>query len=308
MKKSLTVVVAMLILGYTMSVFSQSDYYEFSQYNGTGYEYDVACYENTIYYRSSVWDGSVYINSVHSIDVSVADYTKVHEPRFLADGVTPNPNFQTRIFSNPTSVTLGSAVNNQSRSEMYVDENYIYTGYNQTIKCFDKNTGTFVSTVVTGGGMTGGPYDLTAFLSYGDGKWWSGDESRKIYSSTGGAWTYEFTFADMTGGHGDGMEFVNGKVYVSDMTSNFIARWAEVGGVWVEEERYAYNEIGGAAKVVEGMGFGALDHFWAGAGSCIYELGGGEIQHDMPEPATLSLLGFGLLGLLGFARIRRRKK
>ncbi|WP_419608387.1 PEP-CTERM sorting domain-containing protein [Thiolapillus sp.] len=134
------------------------------------------------------------------------------------------------------------------------------------------------------------------------------NENRQVYSSTGGDWTYEFTWANMAGSHGDGLEWVNGHLFVSDMTSNFIAMWDYDGTIWSETQRFAYTELGGTNKFVEGMGFGALGHFWAGSGGYVYELGGGEIgdytdpNGSAPEPGSLLLMGAGLLGLFGLRR------
>ncbi len=309
MKKMIGLAIAsLLVAGFAGTAMAGSDYYEFSTYSGSGSEYDVACFGDTIYYGSGA--------SVYSVDVSIADMTKVDEPKFQADGVTPNPNYQARTFSNNQAITLqpppGTYLNWGGAGEMYVDTNYIYTttSANQ-VMAFDKSSGAYVSTVVTGGTMPN--YDGAHFLSYGDGKWWTGDESRNIYSSTGGTWNYEFTFSSLAGGHGDGMEVVNGGVYVSDMTSNYIALWTEdSNGVWSEQKRFAYTEIGGVNKYLEGMGFGALGHFWAGSGSQIYELGGGTLgdytNNDVPEPATMLLFGTGLAGLAGMRRRKAVKK
>lgn len=307
----------MLIAGFAGHA-AASDYYEFSVLSGPGTEYDVACYGNTIYYGAGA--------SVYKTTVSVADMSKKDEPKFLADGVTPNPNYQTRTFTAATPITLsgGGSLAGGSVGEMFVDANYIYTiastsvtgGPSQggMVQAFDKNTGVYVSTVVTGSSTddvygTGWGYD--SLLSYGGGKWWLGNEDSHVYSSSDGVnWDYEFTWPDMAGGHGDGMEYVNGYIFVSDMTSNFIAQWEKVGGVWTEKNRFSYTEIGGSNKYVEGMGFGALGHFWAGSGSYIYELGGGEIQGqvDVPEPSTVLLMGVGLAALVGYSRKKKGLK
>ncbi|MEW5949461.1 MAG: PEP-CTERM sorting domain-containing protein [Thermodesulfobacteriota bacterium] len=307
MKKFVVSLVAFfLVMGLAMTA-SAGSYYEFSSYGGSGTEYDVACYGNTIYYGAGA--------SVYSIDVSVADPSKKNEPYYLSDGITPNPNYQTRLFSNPQAITLNghpTALNGGSVGEMYVDAANIYTTAGDKVYAFNKNTGVYQSTVVTGGGITGTYAGYAHFLSYGGGKWWTGNEDRQIWSSTGGVWTYEFIFNPTTGGsHGDGMEYVNGYVFVSDMTSNYIAQWENVGGVWIEKEVFDYNEIfGGSSKYVEGMGFGALDHFWAGSGSVVYELGGGDIQQQVnpvPEPCTMILFGTGIAGVAGFLRKRSKK-
>jgi len=307
-----TMFLVLLMFGFiSIDVFA-SDYYEFSAFSGPGAEYDVACYGNNIYYGSG--------SQVYRVSVSVADPSKKDEPRYLSNG-NPNPNYQTRTFSTPVAITLTGApysLNYGGTGEMYVDQNYIYTiDSHDDICAFNKNTGQYVASAskVYNNGLPGTGWGYATLLSYGGNKWWIGNENRQVYSSTDGSnWNYEFTWNNMAGSHGDGMEYVNGKIFVSDMTSNYIAMWGygddpstpnitETG--WNEWKKFSYTELTGGNKYVEGLGFGALGHFWAGSGSYIYELGGGSIQtytNTVPEPGTILFIASGLIGLAAYRK------
>lgn len=183
--------------------------------------------------------------------------------------------------------------------------------------------------------VTGSTYGLS-HLGYDDvnDKWYAGQEvsdpnRRRVYSWNGSSWVFEFDFASLGGGHMDGLEVVTDNrtnipyVYVSDMTSDYIGQWRydSATASWVEENLFEYN---GTAGNVEGMGFGALCHFWATTGGTssgtLYELGGGELGGYVPpfEPAaaaaavpTITPIGLialiGLLSVIAAVSIRRRK-
>ena len=104
-------------------------------------------------------------------------------------------------------------------------------------------------------------------------------------------WVMEFVYPNLSGDHSDGMEVVTDPrtgipyIYCSDMTSNFIAQYRkDDDGMWVQENLFSYNNPD--PEHVEGMGFGALGHFWVtneGYGvpdgtNGLYEIGGGDMD------------------------------
>jgi hypothetical protein len=102
-------------------------------------------------------------------------------------------------------------------------------------------------------------------------------------------WVLEFAYPNLSGDHSDGLEVVTDPktgipyVYVSDMTSDFIGQYTrDATGDWVQENLFHYAQTG--ASDVEGMGFGAFNHFWVtsegyGSGTHeLYEIGGGDIE------------------------------
>ena len=347
MKKLLILLAAaMLVMGFA-GYASADGYYEFSSFHWSDTDFrggsDCGSYGNQIFVHNDPRVIDVYT-------VSIGDTSKNDKTPYLVgpDGLygtgddVANPDYQTRSLTYDKTITLGGSepIGAVESAEIFVDNRGIFIGggdsggyaYNDVLH-FDVD-GNYIGKAVTATGVA----DRPAFLGYdsNSGKWFGADESgRDVYSSTGGAWTYEFTWPDMSGGHGDGLEVVISPdgttfVYVSDMTSNFIGQWAEgdnpdsadVETGWNEWNRFDYAELmGGSAKYVEGMGFGALGHFWVtsafwagGSGEAyLYELGGGDIggylppvpPSSVPEPSTILLLGFGLAGLAGYSRKKK---
>ena len=143
-----------------------------------------------------------------------------------------------------------------------------------------------------------------SFLGYAhDEKMFYGgnEDARRVYSfhEPTKAWVLEFTYPDLIGSHMDGMDCVVSPktgiqyIYVSDMTSDFIGQYRRDDALgWVQEEMFKYTDS--TSSVVEGFGFGALNHFWATSGNYVYELGGGDIQEDLePCPNNLPACGTG---------------
>lgn len=124
-----------------------------------------------------------------------------------------------------------------------------------------------------------------------NGVWYASSEgARQVYSfhQPTNEWVLEFKYPDLAGSHMDGLEVVTDPntgtayVYVSDMTSDFLGQYKrERGGSWEQANLFQYA---GTGEPVEGMGFGAHNHFWMTSGDSLYEVGGGELQkYTEPE-------------------------
>ena len=130
------------------------------------------------------------------------------------------------------------------------------------------------------------PPERTESLAYDavNKTWYAGGRLRTIYqlNDTNGdgdlldeMWQDIFTYPSYAGGHNDGMEYVAGYLWISDMTSDIIGQWGfnSVSSLWEELDYYTYTN----PAAVEGMGFGPNNHFWCGSGwgpnSFLYELG-----------------------------------
>ncbi|MFX1485304.1 MAG: LamG-like jellyroll fold domain-containing protein, partial [Promethearchaeota archaeon] len=105
-------------------------------------------------------------------------------------------------------------------------------------------------------------------------------------------WTVAFSYPALQGGHHDGLEYAAGCLWISDMTSDIIAQYEKVDGVWVERNILEYT----AAEHVEGMGIGPNDHFWSasmryeyGQEPHLYEFGGGALQQELATPIYVDI-------------------
>ncbi|MCD6498098.1 MAG: hypothetical protein J7M25_07320 [Deltaproteobacteria bacterium] len=124
--------------------------------------------------------------------------------------------------------------------------------------------------------------------------WYTLNYGRQVFSWDPDAqeWALEFMYPNLVGGHADGLEVVTDPateipyVYVSDMTSDFLGQYLKnKDGSWTQVNLFQYNR--GEGDYIEGMGFGALSHFWMSAvvdpqnihaTNCIYEIGGGDLS------------------------------
>ena len=175
-------------------------------------------------------------------------------------------------------------------AEFYIDENHIYYGPDYFgvggIEKWAKNPdGTFGTYLGKVQDKNGDPipvppengetftYDPTA------NTWYTCTRERAVYSfdmAVDTSWQYEFKYPSYEGGHHDGLEFVNGFLWISDMTTNWIGQWRKnPDGSWEEIARFYYDNP--VEDEVEGMGFGPLGHLWVTGWNRLYEIGGKEL-------------------------------
>ena len=181
-----------------------------------------------------------------------------------------------------TNVKLGTP----SVGEIYATKDRIYfirrDGSNHNIYEFDWGTGQ-TKLVLEG-------QQPLCCLGYDEQtkQWYGANNSAKryVYSFYPKAkgWATEFLYPDLAGSHLDGIEVVTDPkskisyVYVSDMTSDFLAQYYRdpTTNTWVQKNVFEYKED--QNQLVEGMGFGAYQHFWITGGKTLYEVGGGDLQ------------------------------
>jgi hypothetical protein len=210
-----------------------------------------------------------------------------HPNHYLAGFVGP---IEPRHFQIVSSAYLDGRTYGSSghTEEFYVDSSGVYLGaYPYGINKWDHNwnyVGKIANSAPT----------RTESMAYNpaENTWYAGGRTRTIYqlkdtdndgSFLDESWRAIFTHPSYGGDHHDGMEYVGGYLWISDMTSDVIGKWQfnTATNTWQELARFTYTE----AADVEGMGFGPNDHFWVGSGwgsaSYIYELGN-EITKGYP--------------------------
>ena len=180
-----------------------------------------------------------------------------------------------------TFTFIGSHVIDNCAGHMaafYIDDSGIYHGGRCGVKRWNFDWSNPVKVVPDGiGGDTFARNPRT-------GDFWIGDQWRNIYKWNGHQWIYQFTYPNLGGSHHDGMTLANDTLFVSDMTSDYIATYKldKQGNVInpdAPEHIYKYS----ASPDVEGMGFGPNNHIWVSGWSSgvIYEIGGGKLQEQL---------------------------
>ena len=262
------------------------EYYQFAdfQQGATAFQggYDVDSFENLIYVLN-------FTNTIDVYEVSIddSDGDGEIEPNQHPDNPEAMGPIEQRSIEFVESIPAFGTPSISS-SELFAMVDRIYIG-GQAITERELGGGGSTDVVATPPGWA----SWFAQIGYDEinGVWYASNESqRRVFQQDPdtGSWGIAFLYPSLSGDHMDGMEVVTDPntyttyVYVSDMTSDYIGQYRldpEQG--WVQENLFIY--AGTAGTALEGMGFGAFNHFWATAGNSVFEIGGGDITEYVED-------------------------
>ncbi|MHC4499562.1 MAG: InlB B-repeat-containing protein, partial [Planctomycetota bacterium] len=111
-----------------------------------------------------------------------------------------------------------------------------------------------------------------------DGSVWTGEVYKyEMAQGSGGAWQLAFTYTHPSETSHRGLEYINEYLFLATTNGDSIQQFA-LDGTLVDTFTHAPF-----SQEVQGMGWGALEHFWVGAPApIITEFGGGRIQAIEP--------------------------
>lgn len=261
------------------------EYYQFADFHMTGVflgGYDVDGYGDKLFVLG--YNGGVDEYSVQLLD---SDMDGLIEPnQHPSNPDMPGP-IEERVLTFVQTIPIFGTPSLSSSELFALAEDHLFMGGSQiTENILGVGTSVAASPPAWDGHFAHLGYDEVR------GVWYASNESyRRVlqYDANTATWGIAFNYPPLAGDHMDGMEVVVDPntgipyVYVSDMTSDFLGQYRfhpEMG--WIQENLFSY--VGTAGVVLEGMGFGPLNHFWATGGESVYEIGGGDLSKYTDPP------------------------
>lgn len=279
-------------LGVTGTITPTGHYYQYARFTTDNSPFlggcDVDSYGDTIYVNR---DGTSI--DEYEVELLDSDGDGEFEPNQHPDNPDASGPIEERVLTFVQTHNIPT-IGSPNQSEIYAAADRLYF--------IDGSISGKVFEYIFATGVTNTVVDSTStawfpFLGYDEtrGIWYTGTHyERRVYSfhAASNTWLGEFAYPDLSGDHMDGMELVTDPntgvvyVYVTDMTSDFLGQYQlDRGGQWHQVNLFEYA---GSGDHVEGMGFGALNHFWMNGwnpANVLYEIGGGDLaKFTEPEP------------------------
>ena len=286
------------------------------------------CIDRIIFY-SPGWEGDLTTATAYIYIVTIPEGTDPNTHPNNSEA--PGP-IATRTFTLEKTFDLG--VNPGHESEFYVDaeNDTMYLGASVGIRRYVYDDATvdnyiYDSSVAPPAPMEGGygtqslAYDPANDMWYAGSIAWNNNPGitlRDVWKYDGsqgnaGIWQLAFQYTTPEGTdpmtHHDGMEFISGHLFLADYAGDYIKQYTTDGTL---VNVFWRDPLG---HELEGMGFGALTHFWCGSHeNNITEFGGGRLQQEIgigvyvdikpgscPNPLNLKSNGVLPVAVLGTA-------
>lgn len=244
--------------------------------------YDVDSFGNKLYVTSLTQAIDVY-----AIELLDTDGDGALEPNQHPDNADERGPVEERRLSFVETIPWGGHEFYNGQAEIFALGDRLFVG-GSAISEYDFATELY--TLVAVAPEWADRFSLIAFDEV-NGIWYAANEDqRRVFqrAPASDTWGLAFAYPELSGTHMDGLEVVVDRlgtvfVYVSDMTSDFIGQYRkDPQAGWVQANLFSYDGVTGSP--VEGMGWGALGHFWATSGPALYEIGGGDLT-EYTEPA-----------------------
>ena len=290
--KFIAAVVAILAMSFVTN--ASAVYYNYTSWN-TGYSnaYGIDGWvgsdsvDRLIFYNNT-FQGS----TAHIYQVTTAGNPNLHPLNPQATGPVA-----ARTFTHESSFNLLN--NNYSHeNEFYVDSanGYFYLGATNGIEQYDFS-GNYLTTIGGPSPNEGGYSTQSLAYNASLNDWYAAtigfDGTSNVFALDGDnlGLGWNEIFSAPVSNHHDGMELLsNGNLLLADYDGTI--NEYTVGGTHVMT--HTHDPF---PTELEGMGSGALGHFWGGSHTgTVFEFGGGSLV-DAPEPATLALMAIGLIGI-----------
>lgn len=308
-----------LAIGNTALAGDYHVYADFSSTDGFLGGYDVDSYGNYLYVHNRWHSNQIDRYTVTTATAAGSDENTHPNNDPGPDGIggTSDDNqgpMLTRTLSYDTTYTVPT-MGGGSVSEIFAAANGLYFLDNENDVSFYNFSTTAISKITAASSV-----NLSQLTRSTNGTWYASNEGSQVYTynETTNTWDSLFTHSVSPGGShldglaaawldvtDDGIDNAQEWLFLADMTSDYIKRYA-LDGTFEEQYQYGLN-----GRSLEGMGFGANNHFWATSGNNLYEIGGGAFvgisednDNGIPEPTSIMLFG---IGLMGFAWGQKKK-